>query len=113
MSVWTKDERARQEEARSDPNEAREKMETHTKELQRRYKQQKDEMNERVRAIPQISARSNEDWARIQVHRRDPKEAEAETQKQYKETARKSICAALAMQQNLNFREQFSFWSQH
>lgn len=112
MSVWTKEERARREEARSDPNEAREKMETHTKELQRTYKKQKADMDERVRAIPQISVRSKEDWDRLQVLRRDPEEAVAETQKQYKETARKSVIATLAMNQNLALKEQFTFWSQ-
>merc|ERR1712048_238350 len=51
-TFWTKEQRDQIEELRQDPDEAREKMTKHMKELSRTYKEQKNAISERVRALP-------------------------------------------------------------
>jgi len=75
MSVWTKEERDKIEEARQDPEEALARMKGHMKDLGRSYKEEKSAMAERVAATPAMNVRPKEDWELIEHHRQDPQEA--------------------------------------
>lgn len=58
MNIRPKEERARIEEARQDPDEARQKMMAHMRELSHSYKENKRQIHERVHAIPPQTFRS-------------------------------------------------------
>jgi len=75
MSVWKKEERDRIEEARQDPDEAREKMVQHMNDKARSFKVAKGAMTERVKAMPAMNVRPREEWQRIEDARQDPDEA--------------------------------------
>lgn len=75
MSIWTKEERDQIEERRQDPDEARERMTGHMRELAQTHKNNTTAMMERVHAVPSMNVRSKEDHARIEELRRDPGEA--------------------------------------
>lgn len=75
MNFRPKEERDQIEEARHDPDEAREDMTKHMKERALIFKQNKADMMERVKAIPKMSIRPKEERERIEELRHDPDEA--------------------------------------
>lgn len=85
MSIWTQEERDRIEEARQDPDEAMATMKKHTQELSRTYKQQKNEMLDRVTAKPPMNIRPREEREAIEAARQDPKEAKERIESELKE----------------------------
>jgi hypothetical protein len=74
-SMRHKDEQARIEEMRQDPEEARAAMQEHLKELARSFAKEKMAMTDRVGCRPCECQWSPDKWAVIEMERRDPKEA--------------------------------------
>jgi len=72
---WTKEEREAIEEARQDPDEAKEKAKAHMKNLAQAYKEHQSGIVERVKANPPLNIRTKEERARIEEARHDPDEA--------------------------------------
>lgn len=85
MSIWTKEERDRIEDARQDPDEAKAAMKKHMAGLNRTYKQNKNDMMDRVVAKPPMNIRPKEEREAIEIARQDPKEAKERIEAQIKE----------------------------
>merc|ERR1712187_78617 len=85
MSFRSKDERDRIEELRQDPEEAREKMINHMRELGRSYKEQKTEMTKKVSAKAAISVRTKEEIDQIEELRQDSNEARQKMERHMQE----------------------------
>lgn len=89
MTIWTKAENDRIEEARQDPDEARERMTTHLNELASTFKQTKVEMGARVRNIPSLNLppRSFDEEA-VEKRASERKEQVAQTSREHWRTVR-------------------------
>lgn len=88
MSFRTKDNLDQIEELRQDPDEAREKMTQHMKELARIDKEEKAMMKERLRASPRKTFWTKEQINQIEELRQDPVEAKEKMTKHMQELAR-------------------------
>lgn len=84
MSLWTKEERDKIEEARRDPQEAKDKMAKEMQERARAYKDQQQQMNNRVRVVAAINIRTKTQWEEIEAVRQDPQEAKDRIELQLK-----------------------------
>merc|ERR1712187_334918 len=66
-TFWTKEQMDQIEELRQDPDEAREKMTKHMKELARTYKEKMNEMAEKIRELPKKTFRPAAEHGQRQV----------------------------------------------
>jgi len=84
MSLWTKEERDKIEDARHDPVEAMAAMTKHMKERAKTYKDQQREMADRVGSVPPLNI-DKQRWQEIEVARQDPEEAKQRIESQLKQ----------------------------
>lgn len=92
MSIRTKEETDKLEEARRDPQEAIDRMAKEMKQRQRTYKEHQQTMKERVAVVPPMNLRKKAEMEAIEAARQDPEEAKERTQaliKQRKEAFKK------------------------
>merc|ERR1712226_1201345 len=75
INMRPRDEWDRIEEARQDPQEAKAKMASHMNKMALAYREQKTQMEERLKMNPKMSFRSAERNEVLEEARRDPKEA--------------------------------------
>lgn len=87
MSRWTKGEWDTIEEARQDPDEAREAMTKHMTKVADAYTDTRKKMEKRVKARPDMSRWTKSEWAAIEEARQDPEEAKEAMTKFMKEQA--------------------------
>eukprot|EP00928_Gymnodinium_smaydae_P087893 TRINITY_DN7207_c1_g1_i1.p1 TRINITY_DN7207_c1_g1~~TRINITY_DN7207_c1_g1_i1.p1 ORF type:complete len:431 (+),score=120.69 TRINITY_DN7207_c1_g1_i1:60-1295(+) len=120
MSIWTQADRDRIEEKRQDPEEARQRMTAHMKEVAKSYAEQKTAMMERVRGLPQLSVRQPDELERIEERRKARHEAIGSARGGERPTAAAAESSAArdaggekrALSERGRERPQMSFWSE-
>merc|ERR1712060_312066 len=65
MTFWSKDERDRIEDARQDPDEAKQRMTAYMRDRAREYRDHKRDMTERVNCLPAKTFRRREERERM------------------------------------------------
>jgi len=110
-SIWTKEERDKIEERRRDPDEAREKMTEHMKDLSKSYRKEKEAMTARVWTKPSMNVRSKADWARIEESRQDPEEAMAKMDQHMQDLAKSFDAEKKEMTARIQASPRTTFWS--
>jgi len=111
-SIWTKEERDRIEERRHDPDEARQKMTQHMKELSKTYCEEKAAMTARVWAKPSMNVRSKAEKAKIEESRQDPEEAMIKMQQHMEDRAKSFKEEKEAMMARIQASPRTTFWSE-
>lgn len=109
MTFRSKEERLQMEEARQDPNEAREAAQNHMKELARKFKEQKAELTGRVRARPKSTFRTKDERDRMEELRQDPDEAAEKMTKHMSELAHSYNKEKTIMQERVQARPRQTF----
>eukprot|EP00929_Paragymnodinium_shiwhaense_P106790 TRINITY_DN7249_c0_g1_i1.p1 TRINITY_DN7249_c0_g1~~TRINITY_DN7249_c0_g1_i1.p1 ORF type:complete len:382 (+),score=119.50 TRINITY_DN7249_c0_g1_i1:243-1388(+) len=112
MNVRGKEELAAIEEKRQDPDEAAQNMKTHMKQLAADYRQQKEEMMQRVNVVPPMSLRTKEKLDAIEELRRDPKEAREKMEKEMQERQQLYKAEKQAIMERVRELPDESSWTQ-
>jgi hypothetical protein len=110
-SIWTKEEQDKIEDLRRDPEEAKQKMTAHMKEVSKQYYSDRTAMFERVRNLPALNVRAKEEAKRIDEVRQDPEKAKAKMKSFMKERSQTFKDERAAMTERVHHAPPQSFWS--
>jgi len=111
MSNRSKDERARMEEKRQDPEEARAKMAEHTRNQVRSYREAKEAMAEAVKAREALNVRTRGEIQRLERPAEQVEEAQSKVVRQLRENTRKDRDWKAATNEKLQAMPKMSFWN--